>query len=210
MLLNLGILISGRGSNMSAILKAARGGRIPINPAVVISNRPDALGLASAKRLGVETRVIESRGFAGDRWGYDQRIVSALKDCGVTPENGLVCLAGFMRIISPQFVRMYRNRILNIHPALLPAFPGLDAQGQAVKYGAKCSGCTVHLVDEGVDTGPVILQDVVRVRDDDTAESLSERILRREHILYPRAVNLFATGRIKIEGRRTIIEDPPA
>ncbi|CAI8042705.1 Trifunctional purine biosynthetic protein adenosine-3 [Geodia barretti] len=115
-----------------------------------------------------------------------------------------------MRIISPQFVRMYRNRILNIHPALLPAFPGLDAQGQAVKYGAKCSGCTVHLVDEGVDTGPVILQDVVRVRDDDTAESLSERILRREHILYPRAVNLFATGRIKIEGRRTIIEDPPA
>jgi len=192
---------------MEAILKAIKKKKIPIKPAVVISNQPDAEGLKIAKRLGVKTEIVESVAFKGDRWDYDKKIVSVLTKYGVTQKNGLVCLAGFMRIISPQFIRKYKNKIMNIHPALLPAFPGLHAQKQAVKYGAKYSGCTVHFVDDGVDTGPVILQLVVQVKNNDTEDTLSKRILAKEHQAYPEAVRLFAEKKIRISGRRTIIKD---
>jgi phosphoribosylglycinamide formyltransferase 1 len=192
---------------MEAILKAIKKKKIPIKPVIVISNKPDAKGLKIAKRLGVKTAVIESTGFKGDRWIYDKKIIAVLTKNGVTQKNGLVCLAGFMRIISPQFIRKYKNKIMNIHPALLPSFPGLHAQLQAVKYGAKYSGCTVHFVDEGVDTGPVILQIVVPVKDSDTESSLSKRILVKEHQAYPEAVRLFAEKKIRISGRRAIIKD---
>ena len=188
---------------MESILKAIKKQKIPINPAVVISNNPDAVGLKVAQRMGIKTEVIESKGFTGNRWDYDKKIVRALSRHGVTEKNGLVCLAGFMRIISPEFIRKYKNRMLNIHPAILPSFPGLHAQRQAVEYGAKYSGCTVHFVDEGVDTGPIILQAIVEVKDSDTEETLSKKILAKEHKIYPQAVKLFAEGKIKISGRRT-------
>ena len=190
---------------MESILKAIKKKRIPINPAIVISNKPNAKGLKVAEKLGVKTLVIESKGFKGSRWQYDKKIVEALSENGVTSKNGLVCLAGFMRIISPEFVKKYKNRILNIHPALLPAFPGLDSQKQALEYGSKYSGCTVHFVDAGMDTGPIIIQSVVKVRENDTEETLSKRILKEEHKIYPEAVNLFARKKIKVSGRRTII-----
>ncbi|QDI89449.1 phosphoribosylglycinamide formyltransferase [Candidatus Nitrosopumilus sp. SW] len=204
-MLNLGILISGRGSNMESILKAIKKKRIPINPAIVISNKPNAKGLKIAQKLGVDVEVIESKGFKGSRAEYDKKIIKTLTRYGVTPNNGLVCLAGFMRIISPEFVKKYKNKIINIHPALLPSFPGLDAQKQALEYGAKFSGCTVHFVDAGMDTGPVIIQSVVKVKENDTENSLSKRILKEEHRIYPEAVNLFARKKIKVSGRRTII-----
>ena len=181
--------------------------RVHLDPKNVISNKPDAKGLKIAQKLGVKTEVIESSGVKGDRWEYDKKIVAVLLKNGVTPKNGLICLAGFMRIISPQFIRKYKNRIMNIHPALLPSFPGLHAQQQAVKYGAKYSGCTVHFVDEGVDTGPVIIQAVVKVRNNDTENTLSKRILIKEHQTYPEAVRLFAEKKIRISGRKTIIKD---
>ncbi len=192
---------------MEAILKSIKRKKIPINPKVVISNNPDAVGLKIAQKLGVKTEVIESAILKGDRWKYDKKIVSVLTKYDVTPKNGLICLAGFMRIISPQFIRKYKNRIMNIHPALLPSFPGLHAQKQAVKYGAKYSGCTVHFVDEGVDTGPVIVQAIVKVNDNDTEKTLSKRILVKEHQMYPEAVRLFAEKKIRISGRKTIIKD---
>ena len=191
---------------MEAILKSIKKKKIPINPKVVISNKPDAKGLKIAQKLGIETEVIESTGLKGNRWEYDKKIVSVLTKYGVTPKNGLICLAGFMRIISPQFIRKYKNRIMNIHPALLPSFPGLHAQQQAIKYGAKYSGCTVHFVDDGVDTGPVIIQAVVEVKDNDTEKTLSKRILKKEHLMYPEAVRLFAEKKIRISGRKTIIK----
>jgi phosphoribosylglycinamide formyltransferase-1 len=190
---------------MESILKAIKKNKIPINPAVVISNKQDAKGLKIAKKLGVSTEVIESRGFKGSRTEYDKNIISILSKYGVTPKNGLVCLAGFMRIISPEFTKKYKNRIMNIHPALLPAFPGLNSQRQALEYGAKFSGCSVHFVDAGMDTGSVIIQAVVKVNERDTEESLSKRILKEEHRIYPEAVSLFATKRIKISGRKTTI-----
>ena len=192
---------------MEAILKSIKKKKVPINPKVVISNKPDARGLKIAQKLGVKTEVIESVGLKGDRWEYDKKIVSVLTKYDVTPKNGLICLAGFMRIISPQFIRKYKNRIMNIHPALLPAFTGQDAQKQAIKYGAKYSGCTVHFVDDGVDTGPVIVQAVVKVNDNDTEKTLSKRILVKEHQMYPEAIRLFAEKKIRIVGRRTIIKD---
>ncbi|MFZ8937714.1 MAG: phosphoribosylglycinamide formyltransferase [Nitrosopumilaceae archaeon] len=204
-MLNLGILISGRGSNMEAILKSIKRKKIPINPAIVISNKPDARGLKIAQKMGVKTEVIESKGFKGSRSEYDKKIISALTKNGVTPKNGLVCLAGFMRIISPEFVKKYKNKIINIHPALLPAFPGLDAQKQAIDYGAKYSGCTVHFVDSGVDTGPIILQKIVKVNEGETEESLAKRILAKEHQAYSEAVKLFAEKKVKISGRKTVI-----
>jgi len=190
---------------MEAILKAIKRKKIPINPAIVISNNPDARGLRIAQKLGVRTATIESKGFKGTRRDYDKKIITLLTKNGVTQKNGLVCLAGFMRIVSPEFVKKYKNKIINIHPALLPAFPGLDSQKQAVQYGAKYSGCTVHLVDSGVDSGPIILQKIVKVQDDDTAESLAKRILAKEHQAYPEAVRLFAENKIKISGRKTKI-----
>jgi phosphoribosylglycinamide formyltransferase-1 len=204
-MINLGILISGRGSNMEAILKSIKRGKVPIKPAVVISNKPDAKGIKIAQKLGVKTEIIESVGIKGGSWDYDKKIVPVLEKYGVTPKNGLVCLAGFMRILSPEFIKHYKGRILNIHPAILPSFPGLHSQRQAVEYGVKYSGCTVHFVDDGIDTGPIILQAMIRVKDDDTEETLSRRILRKEHQIYPMAVKLFAQGRLEMVGRKIIL-----
>lgn len=192
---------------MEAILKAIKKQKIPIKPAVVISNNPNAKGLKIAQRLGVMTEVVESKNFAGTRWEYDQKIIETLTKHGVTEKNGLICLAGFMRIMSPEFIRKYKNRIMNIHPAILPSFAGLHAQRQALEYGVKYSGCTVHFVDEGVDTGPIILQAVTKVKDTDTEGTLSKRILAKEHKIYPQAVKLFAEGKISVSGRKTIIKN---
>ncbi|MBI1828448.1 MAG: phosphoribosylglycinamide formyltransferase [Thaumarchaeota archaeon] len=204
-MINLGILISGRGSNMETILKSIKKGKVPIKPAVVISNKPDAKGIKIAQKLGVKTEIIESAGIKGGSWDYDRKIVLVLEKYGVTPRNGLVCLAGFMRIMSPEFITHFKGRIMNIHPAILPSFPGLHSQKQAVDYGVKYSGCTVHFVDEGVDTGPIILQAIVNVRDNDTENSLSKKILAKEHEIYPKAIKLFAEGRIKVKGRKIVI-----
>lgn len=190
---------------MEAILKSIKKKKIPVNPAIIISNKSNASGLKIAEKLGVKTEIIESKGFKGSRWDYDKKMITILKKYGVTQNNGLVCLAGFMRIISPQFIRKYKNRIMNIHPALLPAFPGLEVQKQAVEHGVKYSGCTVHFVDEGVDTGPIIIQAIVKVKNYDTEKTLAKKILKQEHKIYPEAVRLFAKRKIKISGRRTII-----
>ena len=190
---------------MESILKAIKKKKIPINPAVVISNKPNAKGLAIAKKMGVQIEIVDSSKYKGKRLQYDKEIISTLKKYKVTPSNGLVCLAGFMRIISPHFIKEYKNKILNIHPALLPAFPGLDAQKQAIKFGSKFSGCTVHFVDEGIDTGPIIIQEVVKVNNNDTEKSLSKKILVKEHEIYPKAVELFAKKKISIKGRKVKI-----
>jgi len=190
---------------MESILKSIKKKKIPINPAVVISNKSNARGLKIAKKLGINIEIIESKGFKGSRAQYDKKIIATLTKHGVTQRNGLVCLAGFMRIISPQFVKKYKNRIINIHPALLPAFPGLDSQRQALEYGAKYSGCTVHFVDTKMDSGSIIIQAVVKVKENDTPKSLAKRILKAEHRIYPEAVNLFARKKIRVSGRKTII-----
>ena len=190
---------------MESILKSIKTKKIPINPAVVISNKSDAKGLIIAKKMGINIEVIESKNFKGNRTEYDKKIIDMLVKNGVTPKNGLVCLAGFMKIISPGFVKKYKNRIINIHPALLPSFPGLNSQKQALDYGAKYTGCTVHFVDAGMDTGPVIIQAVVEIKRKDTEKSLSKKILKEEHRIYSEAVNLFAKKKIKVSGRKTII-----
>ena len=192
---------------MESILKAIKKKKIPINPAVVISNKPNAKGLQIAKKLGIQTEVIDGSKYKGRRQQFDKDIISILKKYKVTPTNGLVCLAGFMRIISPFFIKQYKNKILNIHPALLPAFPGLDAQKQAVEFGAKFSGCTVHFVDEGVDTGPIILQEIVKVDSKDTEKTLSKKIIVKEHEIYPKAVELFAKKKLVIKGRKVKISN---
>jgi len=190
---------------MESILKSVKTKKIPINPAVVISNKSDAKGLSIAKKMGISVEVIESKNFKGSRAAYDEKIMKMLANYGVTPRNGLVCLAGFMRIISPEFVKKYKNKIINIHPALLPSFPGLNSQKQALDYGAKYTGCTVHFVDAGMDTGPVIIQSVVEIKQKDTEKSLSKRILKEEHRIYPEAVNLIARKKVKVLGRKTQI-----
>ena len=190
---------------MESILKSIKTKKIPINPAIVISNKIDAKGLEIAKKMGVNVEVVESKNFKGSRTEYDKKIIDMLVKNGVTPKNGLVCLAGFMRIISPEFVKKYKNRIINIHPALLPSFPGLNSQKQALDYGAKYTGCTVHFVDAGMDTGPIIIQAVVEIKRKDTEKSLSKKILKEEHRIYSEAVNLFAKKKIKVSGRKTII-----
>jgi len=192
---------------MESILKTIKKQRIPINPSIVISNKPDAKGLKIAEKLGVKTLVIDSKKYKNKRTQYDKKIIKELEKNGVTPRNGLVCLAGFMRIISPYFIKKYKHRILNIHPALLPAYPGLNAQKQAIQNGAKFSGCTVHFVDEGVDSGPIILQSVVKVRNNDNEKTLSKRILTEEHKIYPEAVKLFARKKIRLLGKRAMILD---
>lgn len=197
---NLGILLSGRGSNFEAIARNVLARAIPARIALVISNREDAAGLAKARQLGFEGRFIPSGG--KDRESYDREVVAALQEAQVD----VVCLAGFMRLLSPFFVRAFPNRILNIHPALLPSFPGIDAQKQALEAGVKFTGCTVHLVDEGVDTGPIVLQAVVPVLDDDTVESLSARILKEEHRIYSEAIRLVVEDRIRVEGRRVTVK----
>ncbi len=190
---------------MESILKAIKKKKIPINPAVVISNKPNAKGLQIAKKMGIQTEVIDSSKYKGKRQQFDKEVIVTLQKYKITPSNGLVCLAGFMRIISPHFIKKYKNRILNIHPALLPSFPGLDAQKQAIEFGAKFSGCTVHFVDEGVDTGPIILQEIVKVSVKDTEKTLSKKILVEEHKAYPKAVELFAKNKISINGRKVKI-----
>src|SRR5687767_13376830 len=201
------ILISGRGSNMNAILSAHLNSTLKyIQPCVVISNKNDAPGLKIAKeKFSIATEVILSNGKRG--WEYDKEIVSVLKKYHVYPSNGIVCLAGYMRILSREFVREYKLRILNIHPSLLPSFKGLHAQRQAVDYGVKLSGCTVHFIDDDVDTGPIILQESVPVYSNDTEDDLSNRILQLEHKLYPLALRLFSEGKLKVEGRKVILHD---
>jgi phosphoribosylglycinamide formyltransferase 1 len=194
----LGILLSGRGSNFVAIADSVASGRLPAEIAVVISNRPDAPGIALAQDRGLNAVILASRGL--DREVYDRHLVAELHKHSVD----LVCLAGYMRILSGYFIREFPLRILNIHPSLLPAFPGLDAQHQALEHGVKFSGCTVHFVDEGLDSGPIIRQAVVPVLDADTAESLSERILAEEHRIYSEAIALVLSGKFRIHGRRVV------
>jgi phosphoribosylglycinamide formyltransferase 1 len=194
----LGILISGRGSNMEAILDAIDDGRLAARAGIVVSNVETAGGLERARARGIETAVLDHKGRTREQ--HDERVLAELERRGVE----IVCLAGYMRLLSPLFVRTYRNRVLNIHPSLLPAFPGLHAQRQAVEYGAKVSGCTVHVVDEELDHGPIVLQRTVPVEPDDTEETLSARILVEEHRAYPEAVHLMASGLVRVEGRRVV------
>ncbi len=191
---------------MESILNRIKDGTIKnVKPGVVISNKSDARALEIARQHGVDAVFIDDEGKKGANWEYDKKIVECLQDHDVIPTNGLVCLAGFMRILSKEFVRRYKGRIMNIHPALLPSFPGLNAQKQALEYGVRISGCTVHFVDEGVDTGPIIIQATVEVKDNDTPDTLAARILEHEHRIYPEAVRLFAEGRLSINGRRVKI-----
>jgi len=195
----LGVLLSGRGSNFEALADSIASGRIPnAEIAVVVSNREGALGLERAKSRGIATRAIPSKGL--ERETYDRQVVVVLNELKVD----LVCLAGYMRLLSPFFVASFPNRILNIHPSLLPSFPGLESQRQALEYGVKFAGCTVHFVDENLDAGPIVLQSVVPVKDDDTEDTLSARILQEEHRIYSEAVRIVLEGRYKIEGRRVI------
>jgi phosphoribosylglycinamide formyltransferase 1 len=196
----LGVLLSGRGSNFEALAESVAAGRIPnAEIAIALSNREDARGIEKARAFGIEARVISSKGL--EREAYDKLVIAALQEERVD----LVCLAGYMRLLSPQFVAAFRNRILNIHPSLLPAFPGLEAQRQALEHGAKFSGCTVHFVDENLDAGPIVLQSCVPIEDNDTPESLAERILREEHRIYTEAVRIVLEGRFRIENRRVFI-----
>jgi phosphoribosylglycinamide formyltransferase 1 len=194
----LGILISGRGSNFEAIADSIQQGRLHAEIAIVISNRADAPGLESAKGRGLNAQCISSKGRIREE--HDAEVIAALKQAQVD----LVCLAGYMRLLSPGFVQAFPNRILNIHPSLLPAFPGLDAQKQALEYGAKVSGCTVHIVDEHLDHGPVIVQKTVPVLDTDDERSLSARILEQEHIAYTEAIRLMISGEVEVRGRRVV------
>ena len=195
----IGVLLSGRGSNFEALADSVAAGRIPgAEVAMVISNRDGAPGIERARARGIATRIIPSKGL--EREAYDRQVVAALQEKQVD----LLCLAGFMRLLSPHFVAAYRHRILNIHPSLLPAFPGLEAQRQALEYGVTFSGCTVHFVDENLDAGPIVAQAVVPLRGDDTVETLSARILAEEHRIYTEAVRLVLSGRFRVEGRRVI------
>ena len=196
---NLGVLISGRGSNFEVIARNVQSGRIPARIAVVVSNREDAPGLARAREMGLSAVCIPSRGKARD--AFDQEVAAALK----TSKVDLVCLAGFMRVLGPTIIREFPRHILNIHPALLPAFPGVESQKQALDYGVKFTGCTVHIVDEGVDTGPIVCQAVVPVLDGDSVETLSARILAEEHRIYTEAICLILEDHFEIEGRRVKI-----
>ncbi|MCL6636078.1 MAG: phosphoribosylglycinamide formyltransferase [Peptococcaceae bacterium] len=198
--LRLGVLASGRGSNLQSIMDAADAGRIDAVVAVVISDNGGAYALERARQAGIPAAHVDPKAFSS-KDEYERAIVDILKKHGA----GLVCLAGYMRLVGRTMLKAFPNRILNIHPALLPSFPGLHGQQQAFDYGVKVSGCTVHFVDEGMDTGPIIIQAVVPVLDDDTADTLSARILEQEHRIYPEAVQLFARGRLKIEGRKVRI-----
>ena len=202
-MINLGILISGRGSNMESILNYLKENKVAeVSPKIVISSNVDAEGLSKASNFGIPTMVVtkNSKG-----WEYDSQIVDILKEYDVTPENGLVCLAGYMRLLSPEFVRKFKMRIMNIHPSLLPSFPGLNSQKKALEYGVKVTGCTVHFVDEGLDSGPIIGQKHVMVLDNDTPEILSERILEQEHVLYPYCIKLFSENKLLVDGRKVIV-----
>lgn len=199
--MRLGILISGRGSNFEAISSSINRRKLDAEIAIVISNNANAAGLEIARERGIPMRVIPSRGM--DRENYDKLLIEELR----THDVELVCLAGFMRLLSANFVRAFPNRVLNIHPSLLPAFPGLDAQRQALEHGVKITGCTVHFVDEFLDSGPIVIQSAVPVLDVDTVESLSARILLQEHLIYSQAIQLIEEGRVTIEGRKVKIAE---
>ncbi len=194
-----GVLISGRGSNLQAIIDAIAEGRLDATIALVVSNRADVAGLERARKAGIETLYINHKDY-GSREDFDRAVVAALKK----REVSLVCLAGFMRLLSAEFVKAYPNAILNIHPALLPAFPGLDAQHQAWEHGVKVSGATVHIVTPELDAGPIVLQATVPVRDDDAPAGLAERILVEEHRIYPEAIAIMLDGRWRVDGRRFV------
>jgi len=198
------VLISGSGSNLQAIIDASEKGEIPCRVGIVISNKADAYGLARARKHGIPTEVVDHKGFA-TREEFDARLVEVIRGSGAD----LVCLAGFMRILTPVIIRAFPNRILNIHPALLPSFPGTHGPGQALAYGVRFSGCTVHFLDEGVDTGPIIVQAIVPVYDDDTEDTLAARILVQEHRIYPMAIRLFFSGRLAFEGRKVMVRGEP-
>lgn len=200
--MRLGVLVSGSGTNLQSILNACAAGLIDARVAVVISNVASAFALKRALEAGVPTRIVSHKDYP-DREAFDAELVKTLKEYEVE----LVCLAGFMRILTQGFIRAFSGRIMNIHPALLPSFPGLDVRQAAIDHGVRFSGCTVHFVDEGVDTGPIIIQAVVPVYPDDTEERLRDRILRCEHKIYPEAIRLYAQGRLSISGRRVLIHD---
>jgi phosphoribosylglycinamide formyltransferase-1 len=194
---SIAVLISGSGSNLQAIIDASERGEIPARVGLVVSNKADAYGLIRAQRHGIPAEVIDHRAFP-TREAFDAKLVEVIRASGAV----LVCLAGFMRVVTPVFLRAFPHRILNIHPALLPSFPGTHGPRQAVEYGVRFSGCTVHFLDEGVDTGPIVVQAVVPVYEDDTEETLAARILKEEHKIYPMAIRLFLEGRLTISGRR--------
>jgi phosphoribosylglycinamide formyltransferase-1 len=199
----IGILVSGRGSNLQAIIDNIEKGSLSAELAVVISDQADAYALERARKHNIPAVHLSAKGHCTKREAYDILVLRELRNRNVD----LVCLAGFMRIITPVLIKAYTNRIMNIHPALLPAFPGLHVQRKALEHGVKFSGCTVHFVDEGMDTGPIIIQAVVPVLDHDTEDSLSERILRQEHKIYSRAIHLFVEGRLNIRGRRVAVTE---
>lgn len=200
--LRIGVLASGRGSNLQAIIDAIEAGKLDCRLAVVVSDRADARALERARKHGAEAVFLDPKAY-GSREAFDQAVLAVLAEHRVE----LVCLAGYMRVLSPAFVRALPGQIMNIHPALLPSFPGLHAQRQALRHGVKISGATVHFVDEGVDTGPIICQAAVPVGEDDTEETLAARILAEEHQLYPRAIRLFAEGRLSLLGRRVLVRE---
>jgi phosphoribosylglycinamide formyltransferase 1 len=196
----IGVLLSGRGSNFEALAESVSAGRIPnAEIAMVVSNQPDALGLKKADARGIPTRMIPSKGL--QREAYDRQVAAVLQEHKVD----LICLAGYMRLLSPYFVATFPQKILNIHPSLLPSFPGLEAQKQALEHGVKFAGCTVHFVDENLDAGPIILQAIVPVLDSDDEQALSERILKEEHRIYSEAARMVLEGNYKIEGRRVLL-----
>ncbi|MBM4297680.1 MAG: phosphoribosylglycinamide formyltransferase [Deltaproteobacteria bacterium] len=197
----IGVLISGGGTNLQAIIDAVEAKKLDAKIELVLSNRADAYGLTRARNHGVATEVLDHKVFSS-REAYDQAVVELLRGRGVE----LVVLAGFMRLLSPVFIKAYSNRIMNIHPALLPAFPGLHGQRKAVEHGVRFAGCTVHFVNEECDEGPIIIQAAVPVYSDDTGESLAARILKQEHRIYPRAIQLYAEGRLTVSGRRVIVD----
>ena len=198
-MIRLAILLSGRGSNFQAIHDAIAAGRLDATIACVISNVPEAPGLARARELGLSSHSIDQRAYS-TRLAHEEEVLRVLDEA----QPDFICLAGYMRLLTSAFVAAYPNRILNIHPSLLPAFPGVDAQAQAVAYGVKVSGCTVHFVDQNLDAGPILVQRTVEVRDDDSAESLAARILEQEHIAYVEALSRLASGNYRIEGRRVL------
>ncbi len=202
--LRVGVLASGRGSNFEAIVKAVESGRLPVSVAALVSERAGAGAMATARAHGIEALVVDPKQYPS-REAHEKAVIAALEERRV----GLVCLAGYMRLLSGAFVKHFEGRLLNIHPALLPAFPGLHAQRQALEHGVKLAGATVHFVDEGTDTGPIVLQAAVPVLPGDTEQTLSDRILAEEHRIYPEAIRLFAEGRLRIEGRRVHIRETP-
>ena len=204
----IGVLASGRGSNLDAVLDAIDNRYLTKCEAkIVISNRPNAPALGIAKKHRVQTVTLDDKGVPKKNWDYDQKTIAALKSYGVMPKEGLIVLAGYLRILSEQFVDLYPRRVINVHPALLPSFPGLEAQKQALDHGVKLTGCTVHLVDREVDHGPIILQTAVAIRDDDTVETLSSRILREEHRILPEAIRLLTEDQLRFEGRRVLFKN---